>query len=484
MEGPDLRTKVLSAVRWTAAFRFSAQFMTWAITLVVLRILDSRDYGLMIMAEALFGLLLLLSQGGLSTALIQADEIDDNKVRQMFGALILVNGALFALQFLLAPALAAYYREPAVTPLVRTLALGFLIVPFLAIPSALLSREIEFKQKAAVEMVAAVSASAATLVLALLGYGVWALIVGRLTNLAGQAIGMSVVRAYPKLPLFSFSATRDMLRFGGYYSLTTIAWYFYSHADIFIGGRVLSTAGMGAYGIGRHIANIATSKIMPLLNQVAFPAYARLQNDKSAVAYYFCRVVGVVSLACYPIILGTAVVAPEFVQVVLSDKHAASIVPLILICASLPIRLIGNLFPSAVYGLGRPDVELGNTLFGLAIMPVAFWLGAYWYDAAGLAAAWIVAYPIVLWFMGRRSSRVIRVAPSAIRKQLVPATVCGLAMVGAVMAAKLVPWARYLTPVGELILLIAVGAIVYCGLIWKRYRSFAIESARALRKKA
>jgi len=464
----NLKEKVLSALRWTVLARVSAQAVTWGITLVVIRLLAPSDYGLMAMSEVFFGLLLMLSDAGLGQALVQAKKISERQIRQLFGVLVLMSVTLFAALFLAAPAIGAYYGKPLVADVTRWLSLGFLIVPFLTIPTALLEREIDFKRKSLVELATAVLSALVILALAYLGYGIWALVIGRLLNLTLQAIGLNLIRPYFKIPLFSFGAARHLLKFGGLYTGTSVLWFVYSQADIFIAGRVLSEELMGYYAVAMYLSAIASVKVMPLLNQVALPAYSRLQDDPSAVGYYFLKVVRVVALITFPIFFGLAVVAPEFVHLILGEKYEGAILPIVLLSLAMPMRMISNLFPAMVYGRGRPGVEMGNTLFGLFVMPIAVLIGVHW-GILGLCLAWLTGFPLVFAFQLRRSAKVAAVPPMAVLRATVPALVASLLMTGIVLAIKYLPLAAIGHAV-EFALLVLAGIAVYLAVLRVSFR--------------
>jgi O-antigen/teichoic acid export membrane protein len=272
-------------------------------------------------------------------------------------------------------------------------------------------------------------------------------------------IGLNVIRPYFKIPIFSFGATRGLIKFGGLYTGTSVLWFVYSQADIVIAGRVLSEELMGYYAVAMYLSAIASVKLMPLLNQVALPAYSRLQDDPSAVGYYFLKVVRVVAMLTFPIFFGLAVVAPEFVRLVLGEKYEGAILPMVLLSLAMPMRMISNLFPAMVYGRGRPGVEMGNTLFGLIVMPVAILIGVNW-GLLGLCLAWLFGFPLVFGFQLRRSARVAAVPPMAVLRATVPALVASLLMTGAVLAIKHLP----LQAVGhavELALLVLAGGAAY-----------------------
>ena len=476
----NLKNRVLSALRWTAVARLTAQVITWAVTIVVIRVLDPADYGLMAMSEVVFGLLMMMSTAGLGSALIQAKDIDDSQVRRMFGVLLLVNGALFAALFLGAPLVGSYYREPRVVDLSRALALGFLLIPFITVPSALLSRDIDFKRKSLVELVGSVVSVLVILALAATGFGVWALVVGRILALLLQAIGLQLVRPFLKLPLFSFRAAKGLISFGGIYTVTTILWFLYSQADIVVAGRYFDSETLGYYAVAMHLASLVIARSMPLLNQVALPAYSRLQDDPAAVSYYLCKVVRAATIMAFPVFFGIALVAPEFVRLVLKPKYESAILPLVLLSLHMPLRLLSNLLPAVVYGLGRPRIEMGNAVFGLIVMPIAFLVGIRW-GLTGLCVAWLAAFPLVMGFQVARTLPMLRLRLRDFLAQAGPATGAAAAMSVAVFGAKWLSGNALPAP-AHLALLILVGAAVYFGYVVRFHREHLAEVGRMLRR--
>ena len=79
----DIRSKVISAVRWSATARFLGQAFSWAITIVVIRLLSPGDYGLMAMAMVVVSLLILLNTLGLDAVLVQERDLDESLRRRV-----------------------------------------------------------------------------------------------------------------------------------------------------------------------------------------------------------------------------------------------------------------------------------------------------------------------------------------------------------------------------------------------------------------
>ena len=136
----SLRNQVRSAVIWRSGTQILGQIIAWASTFLVIRMLDPTDYGLFAMTQVILVLLNMLNGYGLASAIIQKPDVDDRTVRQLFGMLLLLNLGLGAVQFLMAPLAAAYYRQDVVADLLRVQSLLYIATPFIALPYALLAR--------------------------------------------------------------------------------------------------------------------------------------------------------------------------------------------------------------------------------------------------------------------------------------------------------------------------------------------------------
>jgi teichuronic acid exporter len=285
-----IKTRVLSALRWTAGARTFAQVINWASTIVVIRILGPEDYGMMAMSHVLFFILLGFSQVGLGAALVQAERISETDLEQVFGFLLTINVALFAIQFLCAPLVASAFGEPGIEPLMRVLAVLFLIQPFIVIPSNLLGRDIDFKRRSLVELAASVVAALGVLGAALAGLGVWALMLGVFVRTGIEAIGLFAIRPFALVPRFAFGQITHLIKFGWVKTLENFAWKVFSQADMMIAGRFFGAEVAGIYSVTLELASLPMVKLMPLLQDVAMSAYSRVKDrDRGAVRHYFVK---------------------------------------------------------------------------------------------------------------------------------------------------------------------------------------------------
>src|SRR5579872_3748801 len=147
--------RVRSAVYWRWGSQVVSQLVNWAATIIVVRLLLPQDYGLYAMTQAVLTALNFLSGWGFANSLITADRFDRRQVGQVFAMLLISNLALAAILVLAAPLAAAYYGQPMVASLLRVQALIFLTTPFIALPSALFSRRLDFRSQARVNLISA-----------------------------------------------------------------------------------------------------------------------------------------------------------------------------------------------------------------------------------------------------------------------------------------------------------------------------------------
>ncbi|WP_375382114.1 lipopolysaccharide biosynthesis protein [uncultured Sphingomonas sp.] len=459
---PDdsLGSQVRRAVIWRSGSQIVAQSVQWAATFLVIRILSPADYGLFAMTQVVLVLLNMLNGYGLASGLIRQSEVTPREVRQLFGMLLLLNGALAAGQALLAPLASAYYRQPIVAELLRAQALLYLATPFIVLPQALLGRAMDFRHQAKANICASIASATTALGGALAGWGVWTLIAAPLAMFAVRAVVLTLAARSLVWPSFDFRGAGHLARYGGVMAVGQLTWFAQSQADVFIAGRWFSPHVLGLYTTSLFLTQIFVSKFVPPLNEVAFTAYARMQDAPGQLANGFVRAVRIVMAAALPFYLGLFATAGPLVATVLGPKwiEAAPIVRLLAL--AMPFMTLQVMLTPACDARGRPGIGVRNGAIGATILALAFLVGVRW-GAQGLATAWILAYPAYLAVSLHRSLPVIGTSLTVLAEAIAPPTLAAVAM------ALLVTIADGLLPampaLPRLALLVAVGAASYAG---------------------
>lgn len=455
-----LRTQVRSAVIWRSGTQVFSQLVAWASTFLVIRILSPEDYGLFAMTSVVLVLLSLFNGIGFANAAIQQRDGGRQQLRQLFGLLLLVNGALALVQVLAAPLIAAYYQQPRVSALLQAQALIYLTNPFFALGYTVLSREMDFRRQAQVNMLSAFVGSATALAGAFAGWGVWTLVAAPVAQFATRGLGMALAARALLWPSFDFRGARALAGYGGVVMAGQAFWSLQTQADIVIAGRAFSPHELGFYTTALFLSQIFVTKVVPPLNEVAFSAYAQIQDDGEAMAAGFLKSVRVIMLLAMPFCLGLAAVAEPAVLVLLGDKWGPSAPIVALLSLAMPFMTLYVLFGPAVNARGRPWLTTWCGALGAVLMPLCFVVGVQW-GASGIAAAWLVSYPLLTLVAALASLPVIGVSARDLIGALLPPVLAGLAMLlGVSLLDRALP---DLAQILRLAALVAAGAAIYAG---------------------
>jgi O-antigen/teichoic acid export membrane protein len=433
----DIRSRVMSALRWSAAARFFGQAFSWAITILVIRLLAPGDYGLMAMGVVLVSFLFLLNTLGLDAILVQEKELAEETRRQIFGVVIIANCACFLLLFFGAGTAAEFYGEAQLEAIVQVLSLQFLILIFETLPQSRLEREIEFAQRSIVDFTTLVLGSLVTLVLALMGYGVWALVWGMVANTLFRVIGLNLISRALVWPSFSFSGLSGRFSFGALVSTDRALWFVFSESDKFIGGKLLGQHALGYYAVARQIASLPIQKLAGLLNAIAFPAFSRAHaaEVESKVRDYLLTATRILSIAAFPVFFGLSCTAETVVHALLGEKWLPAAPLLQLLALVMPFQLLNNIFSPLLWGVGKPGTSASNYAIAAVFMPLAFFAGAQW-GVLGLAYAWLAMYPVVFVITAFRACRGVGISLWMFLAEMVRPVLASIAMYACVLYLK------------------------------------------------
>lgn len=479
-DASGLIDKVRSAVFWRSGSQILAQMVMWASTFLVIRLLDPGDYGLFAMTQVILVFLNLLNGYGLASALVRERECTRHQQQQVLGMLILLNFSLGFAQFLCAPFVASYFGEPMVADLLRVQALLYVATPFMALPHALLSRSMDFKRPAQVHLISATLSATTAYLCASNGWGVWTLIAAPMVFFYAEGIGMTWAARSWMWPRFDFRGSGHLFRFGGAMMLVQFFWFVQSQSDVFIAGRVLSAHDLGVYTTALFLTQILAGKFVPPLNEVAFAAYAKIQDDRAMVATGFARTVRLILLITLPAYFGMAVTADPMIRTFLGEKWVETIPVIPILALAMPFLTLQILFAPATNAIGRPGIALSNAIAGGIILPLAFLIGVQG-GVIGLATGWLAGMILLTLVSAARALPVIGTPGLALARAIAPGLLASAAMAALVLAVDaMLP---ILPPAARLGVLAATGAVAYAALLWFFARSLVREAWSLLRKR-
>lgn len=434
-EHSELVTKILYGARWATVLRLAAQVFSWLSTIIVVRFISPEDYGLNSMLSSPLILMLLLSTLGLEAALVQAKKINTEELQSIFGWLLIINGILFFAYFFGGAFLASYFNEPRLDTLAKALALIFLLVPFRVIPNALLDRDLDFKLRAQLEIISTVIAAGVTLVLAYLGGGVWALVIGVIVSKLALSILLMIFKPWFVVPKFNLAVTGRIMSIGGVITLGGLLALLSDQLITLVAGPTLGAALLGIYGMSSDLASLPLAKGMPIINQTMLPAFSKFQEHRESATHYLEKLLGVTSLAFVSMIVGLACVADTLVLTVLGRQWAPSILPLIIMSLGVLFRMNTLQLKTVMMSMGRADLPLKANFFQLALLlPLTVY--AMEFGVVALMVAWVVTELLVMLAVIQMSKAVLDTSFTRMLRCYRPALVSSIIMALSVLGVK------------------------------------------------
>lgn len=476
-ERGGLGARVVRSLVWRSGSQIVAQMVAWASTFLVIRLLHPADYGVYAMTQSVTALLAMLTGWGFASGLVRQKEVSRADRAQVFGMLLLFNGALAAFQFAAAPWIAAYYRQPIVADLLRVQSLLYVANPFIALATNLLAREMEFAKQAMAHFASAIAGAAAALGGAMAGLGVWTLVLAPIALFWTRGIALMIAVKWDIRPSFAFRGAGATVRFGLAMLASQLLWFVQTQADVFIGGRVLDPHALGLYTTALFLAQILASKFVPPMNEVAYSAYARLQHDRAGVARAFGRQARLVMLLALPFSLGMAFSADPLVGVALGDHWLGAIPMVRLLACAMPFMTLNILFAPVTNAMGAPRLAVYGSLAGAVIMPACFAVGVS-AGGEGLARAWLLGAPLLMLATAAMSLGTIGMTARGLAEAIAAPVGAAAGMLAVLLAIE--PLAGALTPAGHLAALVAAGAAGYAMFAWWLARDSLMELRRML----
>lgn len=458
------RPQVKKAIVWSFLQRISQQGLKFGIGIALARLLEPEDFGLLAMVTVLTAVSDKVIGLGLSSALIQKDDADDIDCSTVFLTNLSFALLIYALLFAAAPQVASFYREEALTTILRVLALTIIARAGYAIHTTLLTKRLDFKTPLRIGNTAVLVAGGISILMALQGYQVWALVAQPLTTALLSCLLYWLHGSWQPTWTFSFPRLRSLATFGFKITLINVIEVTFNHLHAIVIGRVFTPVDLGFFARAKSLQQFATINIMAPLSQVVYPALARIKSDPQQLAKTYHRSLGLTAFLIFPVMTGLALTADSVVFALLGNKWMETAPLLQILCligALVPIR---NQCSNALKAIGQLNtiikIQVFGRLFSLLGIIITYSVGVE-------AMIWgeTVAMTLLILAFLTAVSRHLTLSLSGQLSSLVPYALSSMIMAVVILA---LPLETVLSHWTRLLITLPIGAIVYtlaCGLV-------------------
>ncbi len=393
-EHQNLDRAFVGGVAWTAGAKWISQLVSWPSVLICARLLSPSDFGIVEMAGFYFVVTNIVAEFGVGMAVLQMRELDTAIVAQLNTVALLSGILAFGVSVAAAPLIAAFFRSPQLNLLVVVASLSFILTSFEAIPLGLLQRDMNYRRLSVAESVQAIVTALVSVGCAWAGFAYWSLVLG---NLVGRTSNIALT-IYWRPSRFAIPRWKQVLvplRFGMEIAMQRIVGTVTGLSDSMVIGRTLGQSPLGVFRLASNLATTPSEKIGTLVMRVTGPLFARVQTDNALLRRYFLIFSELLSLSCFPLLFGLAIVAPEAVQLLLGSKWAGAAAPLRWLAIYMAIRTLGYLNNQLGTTLRFTRFGMWIALLNFGLMPVAFYIASRG-GVGAVAAAWLVMSPATI----------------------------------------------------------------------------------------
>jgi PST family polysaccharide transporter len=412
------------------------------------------------MAVAVTAILGIVGDFGLSTATIQRREIGHKQVTNLFWINVALGGLLGMIVLALGPAVPAFYRDPRLAPITMALSITFLIGGLSVQHQALLTRQMKQAQLSIIRSLASFLSVGLAVLLAIRGYGYWALVWQEIARTLLTAIGAWLYCPWiPGLPCRN-TDIRNMVRFGRNLSLTYFLNGLTSNLDRFLLGRFFGAESVGLFRQAQSLIVTPIEQLNAPIQSVSQPALSILQDDPDRYRRYYQRIVFIIGLVTMPLAALAVAYAEEIALVVLGEKWLGAAPLLRIFGVAAFIRPVLGMAGVVLITCGQSDRLLVFSLLRNALLVLFTFVGVRW-GAEGVAMGQLATTLILmlpsLYYSFARSPVTVTIFFRAIRTPL---------LASGMMVAGLLAF-HSLIPVMEVLLTVCfgfvVGAVSYLG---------------------
>ena len=457
----------------------SGKLLNFVATLILARLLVPEQFGLIAYCTIVIQYLDIVNSAGIGSALVARKDKVEEAANSAFLANIFLGFVSYGVAYVAAPAIASFFKTDEIIPLIRVLALVLPAGGLGVVPSAMILRGLRFRTKVIPNLARNLTKGIISIVLAMLGFGVWSLV---WSQIAGEVIATIVLwwlAAWKPSWKFDRSTTLEVLTFGLHIISVDLAGQIQNNVDYIIIGRLLGATLLGIYTFAYRVPELAIRSFDTVIGGVLFPLLAQVQADNAFLKKAFLSYIRYISLFTFAIGIGTAIISRLFVETFLSAKWNETILPMAFLSIALAIMSVGHI-PGIFYkAIGRPDI-----LNIISIVKLPFIVGIVWYATNwGIVGVSIGQIGFAIFSILLESlvfCRIIEFNVVEIAMALFPAVACSIAM-----SLTTIPVMYYcaLTGLSGLLIITFLGGLTFIAALSVFDSEMVLRAVKFLRNK-
>lgn len=464
MEQKSLKNKITSGLIWTYLERVCAQGVSALVTIILARILVPQDYAVVSIITIFMTICDSLVVGGFSDTLIQKKDADSRDFSTLYWFVLVLGIAVYGIIFAGAPLVEKFFDTRLVCVTLRVLGVRIPISAIKSIQSAYISRNMKYKYFFIATSIGTVVSAVVGIVMAYLGFGVWALIAQYLTNSVIDTVIVSLTCGWKPEFVFDVKRLKSMYTFGWKMQVSTILAAVYGQVESLCIGKKYTSVNLAFYEKGKQFPQLIMHNVQSSIGKVMLPAFSKVNDEKEKMKELARKSVRTSSYVMFPLLIGLMACADEFVMAVLTEKWMPSVPFLRILTVYFLFDPIMSLNKQIVIASGDSKkyllMEIEKKSIGITLIIAALLL---FDNVISIAIVCVVNQIIGVFIQSAPLKKIINYPISQQLRDLLPVFLLSAAMVVPVLLIK---FFVNCNSVPKLVLEVLSGMIVYVLLSW------------------
>ncbi|OKZ73778.1 MAG: lipopolysaccharide biosynthesis protein [Clostridium sp. 26_22] len=452
----NTKQKVFSNLIWRFAERSGAQLVSFIVSIVLARILMPEDYGTIALVTVFITIMQVFVDSGLGNALIQKKDADDIDFSTVFYTNIIFCIVLYIIIFLCAPLVAKFYNNESLTAITRVLGITILISGIKNVQQAYVSRNLIFKKFFFATLFGTLGAACVGIIMAINGFGVWALVTQQLFNLTVDTVVLWFTVKWRPKKLFSFKRLKELFSYGWKLLASSIIDTVYNNIRQLLIGKIYSSSDLAFYNKGKQIPELIVYNINSSIDSVLLPTMSKEQDNKEKVKNMTRRAIKTSVFIMAPLMMGLAFTSNNVIEILLTDKWAFSVPYLCVFCITFMFYPIHTANLNAIKAMGRSDLflklEIIKKIVGIVLLLITMRISVM-AMALSLLISGLLSQIINSW----PNKKLLGYSYIAQLKDILPSIILAIIMGIIVYLVNFLNLSTILT----LVLQVLIGAIIY-----------------------
>jgi PST family polysaccharide transporter len=468
----SLRSKFITSFSWQALNVLSQVVLQLVFISVLARLISAEAFGVMAIALVVVGFIEIFSQIGIGPALIQRKVLTQQHINSAFWISLLLGAGFTIALYVSAPAIASFYQNEELTPVLRWIGWSFLISALSIVPRSLIIKALAFKKLFLITLSAmSIGNLVIGLGLAFAGYDLWAYVFALLSQNVMMTVGYWLSRATPIGFSFNGKATAEMIRYGGGSTLFNMFNYAATKIDTLIVGKLGADftgavesrwRDTGIYDRSVYLMGLPITVLGKLSDSVMFSGLSMLQDDAIRLKRAVLSAVYHIGLLVIPGAVFMVMWADEITILFLGETYQDAVPIVRILFISVAFRAVIKVGDSIVRALDRVYTASAIKAAFFVLVGLGSYVGLKYAGLHGVAWGLVMAVMVQFVMMMRLSMKLVGLNLWRMFKKLVPGCIGGLIVIlGSLLAQYAL---SYLSPLR--LIRIVVALLVNGGLLF------------------